>query len=379
MKTLFLFDGISGSGKSEILKYISEKHEHRVAKIDKFTTRKRRLFESTDSNRTDLVFVDPEDFEAKKHQKGDLLYEYNYGGYCYGFSKAELDNSIASSANEFIFIIIRNLKLIEDLVNEYSEKVIVVPVYIYAARNIIEERLLKDGYDESDIESRLGRYDQIHKEIIKSNLYKETIINDANETDFYRTMESLLKTYGADYEKYNEFYINPRKVYKIVKPLIAYKKYMYQFIAKYPFTANVLVLISLSNNKQSYKWRNIICEELAREGLKSVFPDDEISNITNDNNNPTALTYCCKYAFIIFELDESKLLNNMHFACELGHLYYQEKECLILVHSFSEKAHDRSEEFGMPLAMAKNISRESELIRAIQQWTLKIRRDDAVI
>lgn len=45
MKVLFLVDGAAGAGKSDLVNYIANTYQNTATKINKYTTRKRRITE----------------------------------------------------------------------------------------------------------------------------------------------------------------------------------------------------------------------------------------------------------------------------------------------------------------------------------------------
>lgn len=123
MKVLFLVDGAAGTGKSDLVSYISNKYSYTATKVDKYTTRKRR--KSEEAKKSDLIFISKEDFKKLETKTNNTFFKYEYGGYNYGFYKSVIDKAIINYA--CTFIIIRSQDLIKKLISIYEEKVLVVP------------------------------------------------------------------------------------------------------------------------------------------------------------------------------------------------------------------------------------------------------------
>ena len=111
MKVLFLVDGAAGSGKSDLVNYVSNAYRYSVTKINKYTTRQKRV--SEEAKKSDLIFISEEEFHQKENYKEDTFFKYIYGGQKYGFFKSELDKAIEKY--NCIFIIVRNQELIKKL------------------------------------------------------------------------------------------------------------------------------------------------------------------------------------------------------------------------------------------------------------------------
>ena len=90
MKNLFVVDGASGTGKTELLEYIFS-YSSGMEVIPKYTTREQRDYEKVRGYTLDLKFVSSKQFDTK-----NLYYKYTYGREHYGFSKKKVDITAAS-------------------------------------------------------------------------------------------------------------------------------------------------------------------------------------------------------------------------------------------------------------------------------------------
>lgn len=88
MKNLFLVDGASGTGKSDLLNYVVDYKQVNV--VMKYTTRPQRLYEKEKGWLLDLNFVSLEEFERLKP---DYVYKYRRD-YWYGFYRADSKNAL---------------------------------------------------------------------------------------------------------------------------------------------------------------------------------------------------------------------------------------------------------------------------------------------
>ncbi|MBC8461930.1 MAG: hypothetical protein H8D67_28505 [Deltaproteobacteria bacterium] len=192
MKNLFLIDGASGTGKTDLLRYLNE-FAIEAKTLHKFTTRERRKYEIPNGPLLDLELISEEDFD-----KLSLEYQYKYGGKRYGFSKAALEEALRSSRN--VFVIVRNAKTVRKIIKQYSF-INVVPVYIYTDHERVVGRLREEGYLDDEIEFRLKRLGFAFDDYLKHpELFKEIIINNSTYADYGRLIEGLLEHYSTSPE-----------------------------------------------------------------------------------------------------------------------------------------------------------------------------------
>ena len=106
MNKLFLIDGAAGTGKSDLIEFVSTQTDYDISTVGKITTRRKRKKE--EAKLTDLVFVTKDEFDRRKNN-GDY-YTYRYGSkgheYDYAINKTELIDSLCN--HEFTFAIVRS-------------------------------------------------------------------------------------------------------------------------------------------------------------------------------------------------------------------------------------------------------------------------------
>jgi len=187
MKNLFLIDGASGTGKTDLVQYISD-NRYGVSYLTKYTTRKIRAYEKDSREKLDLIPVAEEKFDSLK-----LEYCYNYCGFRYGFSKNELLEELRLS--ESVFIIVRDTELIERLKKEFYG-INVVSVFVYTDRDKIVDRLKKDKHDDDDIAFRIKRLGVAYRAYLDNpDFYDEIIINSGSIEDYRRIVSAMLTKY----------------------------------------------------------------------------------------------------------------------------------------------------------------------------------------
>ena len=124
----------SATGKSDLLKWVTENNADDVSFVVKDTTRAQREYERDDPEiLLDLNFLTKEEFQAKNYD-----YAYTYGGGRYGFMRAELTNQLLRRDN--VFLIVRNSALINKIANDYSF-INVAPVFVYTDKAELIRRL----------------------------------------------------------------------------------------------------------------------------------------------------------------------------------------------------------------------------------------------
>lgn len=190
MKNLFVVDGASGTGKSDLLRWVSENNAFDVGYIRKGTTREKRDYERNEAAfLLDLNFVSAEEFE-----RCGFTYAYAYGGNRYGFSVADI-NGLALRLDN-VFVIVRNLSVIRRLREDFAF-MDVVSVFIYTDRDALERRLYSEGLTAEVVTFRLERSVGALKDYYAHpDAYDETIINNSSRDVFHNTVERLLAKYN---------------------------------------------------------------------------------------------------------------------------------------------------------------------------------------
>lgn len=323
LKKLFLIDGAAGTGKTDLIQYVKRVY-HNANILVKYTTRDKRSIENKDD--LDLIFLSEEEFESKKFSSKN---RYEYGDGLYGFEENDLIDSIEKY--EFTLAIIRNYHIIKRLQEDYKYKAIVVPVYIYTDRNLVEQRLKKDGYSQDKIEYRLARSESCWEDYLEND-YLETpiIINNSVKTDFHRKINQLFSS-NLILEKPNYVYVNPSTRYPLISALQGYKRQIQNKINHSGYERNVFLMMKF--RKENHNTYEYIKKELAKYDYNCVRADEpEWKNITGTSFNPIAATYCCKYGIALFDEAEKNNSYSPNVAYELGVMQMQNKRCLILKH-----------------------------------------------
>lgn len=207
---------------------------------------------------------------------------------------------------EYTIIIIRNYQIINYLINKYREYAFVIPVFIYTDRNLVEQRLLLDGYSQEKIAYRLERSESCWQDYLENDYLEiPIIINNSSKADFHRKIKQLFQSKLVK-EKYNYLYINPFLKYELISPLYGYKQIMQNKLKMYPFEKNVFLMMKFRNeNLSTFKY---IKKELKQRGFNCVRADDkEWAHITDTSFNPMAVLYCCKYGIALFDEAEKVL------------------------------------------------------------------------
>jgi guanylate kinase len=185
---LFLIDGASGTGKSDLVEYAKSSHR-RCGVLIKATTRKLRDYEEREALPLDLSFHSRAEFDSF-----DLDYKYEYGNEYYGFSKAQLNQWLDQLDN--VFAIIRSVPLMRELKEDYKNCK-VVPVYIHSDLRLIEERMCRQGRTQSEIAFRLSRIKETFAEYLShSYFFDEVIENKSDKEAYYARIDVLIKKYS---------------------------------------------------------------------------------------------------------------------------------------------------------------------------------------
>ena len=189
MKNLFVIDGASGTGKSDLLYYVGNNSADTTI-VMKYSTRPRRDYEKEKGWQLDLRFVSPKEFVGLR-----LDYQYKYGGYEYGFSREELNGCLSRSAN--VFVIVRNADVIRSLCRDYGF-INVVPVFVYTDEEKIKERLLCQGLSEDRLKFRLDRIKIAFQDYLQHpSIYREVLINNSSIEDYHRLIYEMLAKYKS--------------------------------------------------------------------------------------------------------------------------------------------------------------------------------------
>lgn len=362
INTLLLIDGAAGTGKTDMLDYLERRYRGKVAIIPKKTTRDLRPEEKKRNSVLDLDFVSKEDF--KKSSRDAHFYQYEYGGWHYGFSKSQIARSVEE--NDITVVIVRNISLIKKLKEDFSWARVVV-AYVHSDPARVRERLMKEGYSQEYIKLRVSRDVIAWEDYLKNpDLYDRILLNNSARVDFERLIDNLIEAAGE--EAIDELIVDGKNSFPLPPSLVGRKAAMVQRLKKTNYARNVFLMMKF--RPENEKTWLFIRETLAARGFNCVRADQNEWNITKDVYNPIAVLFCCKYGIALFDEPEEGAYYNPNVAYELGMMHYQKKECLILRHQALP---------GPPFDLIKNLhktySRDIELRSAVQEWLDEIAHD----
>lgn len=368
LRKLFLIDGLAGAGKSDLVEFVKRKHSRGAAVIPKYTTRSRRQPE--EATHTDLRFVSERRFAQLD---SDDFYSYSYAGKKYGFHKSEVLDALESYEN--VFIIIRSRSIVERVRKDFSRLAVVVPIFVYVDRDLIVERLKRDGFDDEDIQFRVQRSELSWGEYLEypdsehPDASLRTIVNNSEKTDFARKINSLLSEYSSErIDLPSYIFIDPSLKFELIKPLRGFKEDINRHLTSFPYEKNIFVMMKFrAENLAFYEY---IKTEIERAGFVCVRADDPAWNITGNVYNPLAALYCCKYGIALFDEAEPQQAYNANVAYELGIMHYQDKRPLILMHDSLPEV-----PFDLVKDLRKTYSKEIDFRRLFSQWLIEMRQD----
>ena len=365
MKTVFVIDGAAGTGKSDLVRYLSTRRRTVSQMIQKFTTRHERPEEK--GLKLDLLFpADSHEQFAKRTEDPDF-YWYTYGSKKhgeekYGFYKQNIIDALREF--DFVFVIVRDREVAETLKRELPN-VRVISVFVYADRDLIRDRLLADGYSDEDIERRLNRQPLAWGDYLKhSSNFDEVIVNSSTHSDYEIVLENLFEKYTRDDPKLLQ--ITPDHTYPLPAPLIGFREQIVRKMDTHPFDKNVFLMMKFRGEK-NYRVYQYIKKALQSHGLNCVRADEPYWDITRNTYNPIAVLYCCKFGIALFDEPEPGNDYSPNVAYELGMMHSQNKECLVL-----RNASIASVPFDLAKELYVDYRDNLELEEILEQWAGKI-------
>ena len=192
MKNLFIVDGASGTGKSDLIRWVSENNANDTSYVTKATTRHKRHYELDDATFVlDLDFISDDEFAVRNFE-----YSYKYGGFHYGFGREQLNRQLLDA--QHVFVIVRNIAIIRRL-QEHYHFMNVVPVFIYAEHDALERRLRRDHLSDEHVTLRLKRSAEALRDYYAHpDAYRETLINNSSNDVFHNTIQRLIDKHSAE-------------------------------------------------------------------------------------------------------------------------------------------------------------------------------------
>lgn len=366
MNKLFLVDGATGTGKSDLISFLNLQSDYDVSSVGKITTRVPRKKEEAKS--TDLKFVTKEEF-IKAKGTGDY-YHYQYGekGNEYALCKKDLLYSLQT--HEFTFAIVRSRPTIEKIVCDLSPYGLVKRIFIHTDEEKAIQRLKNDGFTDEQILFRIRRNKLLWDEEQTFDSNRITIINNSNSTDFHSQIRELLKFYSKRREDRDMLYINGNTSYHLMPSLVGKKEAIVEQLNRFPFEKNIFVMMKYRMNNQSIY--NEIQRIIKEQGFNCVRADDtEWTFLTGDVDNYLAALYCCKYGIALFDKPDPKELYSPNVAYELGIMHCQRKKCLILKHKSLDKV-----PFDFLQRLYKEYDDGTQIREYLIKWINSIKRED---
>lgn len=362
--TLLLVDGAAGTGKTDMIEYLARgyRQKGKVGIVRKRTTRSRRLDERRKKLSLDLEFVSDSEFDAIAGSRD--FYQYEYGGWRYGFTRTQIAQSLAD--NEVTVLIVRSSSTIRKLKEDFRWALVVV-VYVHSDMERVVERLNDEGYDQNYIKLRLERGHIAWSDYLKHpDLYDRVLLNCGTRVDFERLVESLIEDIGN--EPSDEFIVDGESAFTLPPSLVGRKLSMVHRLKMSDYARNVFLMMKFrSSNHATWEF---IRDTLNERGFNCVRADQKEWNITKDVYNPVAVLFCCKYGIALFDEAEDGAYYSPNVAYELGIMHHQKKDCLILRHGSLPQP---------PFDLIKNLhvvySRDIELRAAVLRWLDEISHD----
>lgn len=253
MKNLFLVDGASGVGKSDLIQYMNDNNKA-TSFIVKTSTRPIREKERSSNILLDLKHVSVEEFKSKKF---DYWYKYNKN--LYGFNKNDIKQAFEN--HNSVFIIVRDEETIEKVKQDYRDYN-VVSLFIYTDRDLIKKRLELEQHSTEDIQDRLDKLEFAFTSYLNNaDFYDDVIVNVGSRNDYTRIFKKIVKKH----ESRNATIDNQIFV------MMSYDPKMEDVLREFKLAANSvnlnLIVKRLDEQKGSYQITDEILENIRKADL----------------------------------------------------------------------------------------------------------------
>ena len=353
IKNLFIIDGAAAGSKTDLIRFIKEEcvRSKRAILIQKYSTRNERPNEETD-----LIHIDDTEFNEKlKQVKGDFL-EYEYEKKSYGFYVSSIKEAFKESNN--VFIIIRDVETVERLRVLLKEARIIL-VYVYTDEKVAREILKSEGNSDDEINERIKRIKPAWSDFLAQNqLYRKVILNTSPDRQHYKLLiRKLINHYNQTNHDFIE--ISETERYILSKELKGYKDRIMDRIEETEFEKNVFLMMKFRNNNM-YLY-TLIKDILKGHGYNCLRADD--ISVSEKPSNPFAVLYCCKYGIALFDEAEHNNAYSPNVAFELGMMYAQDKDFLILRNKSLPEV-----PFDISTHLYKNYTNNDDIKRIIEKW-----------
>lgn len=326
-KTLFVIDGATGTGKSDLITYVS--NTHKLGFLPKYTTRD---LTKQASRKPDgfVAQLTHEEFEKKIAEPKDTFYNYSYhrpdGIEQYGFYRSELESAIRS--NEVVFVVVRNAPLIERIRVDFAH-VQVVTVFIYSDKHLIQQRLEQRNVDSREIKIQLNMHESaVHDYLVHTEVYDDVIINTSSSVEYHQLIENLLKKHRRELP--DSLRLGSNTSIALPRIISAHREALVAKLRTSPFERNIFMMMKFRETNTAFS--NEIRHVVNSAGFHFVRADDPGWNLTDDVYNPIAVLYCCKFGIALFDEPEDSNPISPNVAYELGVMDCLRRQCLILKH-----------------------------------------------
>ncbi len=265
MRNLFLIDGASGTGKTDLINYISN-YKINVSYVKKYSTRNVREYEKKIGEKLDLIHISEADFS-----KMNFEYFYNYGGKKYGFTKKQILDEF--NYNEDVFIIVRDLEMIKKLKKDFNF-LNVISIFIYTDKNLIIERLKRDNHSPEDIQFRIERLEIAYNSYLNNPAYyDEVLINSGSKRDY-------IKIINATYEKYiSSQNIEQNYIFVLMSFNPIYNEIYDEFVDAAKLVDTKLIVKRIDKQRGDYRITDEILNNIAKSKLIICDLTDERPNV----------------------------------------------------------------------------------------------------
>ncbi len=265
MKNLFLIDGASGTGKTDLINYLSD-YNSLVSFVSKYTTRDYREYEKVNDEKLDLINLSSKAFEYKKFE-----YQYTYGGFKYGFSKEQIFEKFKKSDD--VFVIVRNINLIKRLKNDFGF-LNVISIFIYTDRDQIIKRLKKDNHKPEEIRFRIERLEIAYNSYLKNpTFYDEVIINSGSKLHYQKIIDDIFNKYKSITQ------IDPNFIFVLMSFNPDYNEIYDELVDAAKLVNNSLIVKRIDKQRGDYKITDEILNNISKARLIICDLTDERPNV----------------------------------------------------------------------------------------------------
>jgi guanylate kinase len=187
-KVIFLVDGASGTGKTDLLEYVTSPAVG-AGVVLKATTRPMRDYERRERVLLDLDFCSRDVFHSM-----NLDYVYTYRKHQYGFSREQLAGLL--DRRDRVFVTVRSIPTMRRLKHDFG-RYKVVAIYVHSDIVRIIERLTAKHREATDIAARVATIEQTYEDYrANREFYDEFILNNSDRQRYYETIGQMIAKYS---------------------------------------------------------------------------------------------------------------------------------------------------------------------------------------